>query len=70
MTSETTGSHSKVVAFVSFVCCSAIVAGWLIVRVDQSYGTANVNWVAFGLLSLLLFIGETLSELSMRSEVR
>jgi diguanylate cyclase len=63
---ETTSSHSKVVAFVSFVFVSAIVAGWLIVQVDRSYGTANVNWIAFGLLSMLLFIGETRSELSMR----
>ncbi len=52
-----------------FIVLTAIVAVGLtgtLIHVDLAHGQGNVDWLAFGLFTLLLFLGETRESLWMR----
>ncbi len=56
----------NVKAFISFVALAAVVSMSLLVYSDLHHGYGGVNWLAFGLFSVLLFLGETRPSMWMR----
>jgi diguanylate cyclase (GGDEF)-like protein len=55
-----------VASFIGFVTLLAALTTGALVLVEFSGPMAHVNWIAFGLFAILLFVGETRSELWMR----
>ena len=56
----------SVAIYIGIVTVLAAVTTSTLVRVEFSGPPTNVNWIAFGLFAILLFVGETKTALWMR----
>jgi diguanylate cyclase (GGDEF)-like protein len=66
MTTDSTRQQQRIVGFVGFVAVAATLLFSQLLRIDLYWGYDHVNWLAFGLLSVLLFISETRPSMWMR----
>ncbi len=66
MNTESSRQHQHVVAFIVVVAFAALLLFAQLLRFDLRHGYGDVNWLAFGLFSVLLFLGETRPKMWMR----
>jgi diguanylate cyclase (GGDEF)-like protein len=66
MTAEASRREHQVIAYVAVVSFAAIALFAQLLRMDLHYGYHDVNWPAFALFAILLFLGETRPKLWMR----
>ncbi len=66
MTKESNRQHKYVVAYIGVVAVAAVALFAHLLQLDLRHGYDDVNWLAFGLFSILLFLGETRPSMWMR----